>query len=255
VTRLVDASASRGRRERQGWNGTGRERETERDREKEGGRCGTVGVRSFGALVLGAQRAYRRRLADRFSRSSRVETTLRSPAFRPLRARTQNYLRTYTRSRILSRRRTQGRPPCVLITVPARRGSGDAAWKENEGPGTWALSAVLNFMGCDLVLVGAAGTPVLPLSLEYLGDYDAEELSASADTERILFSTSNQDFHFCWWNYCKQRGLIFSGTIYRKRSRSLNLVYPYAFQIKISIWLLFVKFLSCSIWKFMNSGM
>ncbi|KYN03228.1 hypothetical protein ALC62_05891, partial [Cyphomyrmex costatus] len=42
--------------------------------------CGTVGVRSFGALVLGAQRAYRRRLVDRFSRSSRVETMLRGSA-------------------------------------------------------------------------------------------------------------------------------------------------------------------------------
>jgi len=49
----------------------------------------------------------------------------------------------------------------ALITVAAR--------KENEGPGTWALSAVLNFMGCDLVLVGAAGNPVSPLRL---GDYD-----------------------------------------------------------------------------------
>lgn len=45
-----------------------------------GVRCGTVGVRSFGALVLGAQRAYRRRLVDRFSRSSRVETMLRGSA-------------------------------------------------------------------------------------------------------------------------------------------------------------------------------
>jgi len=63
------------------------------------------------------------------------------------------------------------RGDAVRTDHPARRG--DAAWKENQGPGTWALSAVLNFMGCDLVLVGAAGTPVSLLSLEYLGDYDA----------------------------------------------------------------------------------
>lgn len=57
-----------------------RERERDRKRKRVGVRCGTVGVRSFGALVLGAQRAYRRRLVDRFSRSSRVETMLRGSA-------------------------------------------------------------------------------------------------------------------------------------------------------------------------------
>ncbi|EZA48158.1 hypothetical protein X777_14043 [Ooceraea biroi] len=125
------------------------EKRNETERKRVGFRCGTVGVRSFGALVLGAQRAYRRRLVDRFSRSSRVETTLRSPAFCSVasprvyaHANLHICLHTYTRTHSFPEHTCAGTPSrtdhrLARVREEIERGNGDANRKENERVGNF----------------------------------------------------------------------------------------------------------------------
>ncbi|KYQ57235.1 hypothetical protein ALC60_03756, partial [Trachymyrmex zeteki] len=174
----------------------------ERDSRKGVGvRCGTVGVRSFGALVLGAQRAYRRRLVDRFSRSSRVETMLRgsalcSMAFLSLslslslslhvrtrkprahtyaHARTYAYIHAYTLPQGYACKDTRG-----LITISACTSS--RTRKESEG----------EMETRNRKRTGCLETPVLRTVLDFTG------------FSRVRFS-------FSWlalWNYLRSSTLV-----------------------------------------------
>lgn len=177
-----------------------RERERDSGRKRVGVRHGTVGVRSFGALVLGAQSAYRRRLVDRFSRSSRVETMLRGSALysvAPPRTHMQTvcpctlthaytmHTLSFPKMCVCVRRhpRTDHHFGLRAFAGAQREQKGERRRESERGQKGWELSYFgprwisADSVGYDLVLVGAT----CGLSIAIRGrddDYDAQCVEA-----------------------------------------------------------------------------